>query len=188
MRSSPFRFNGTTSRVRSLVIGAAAGMVLLSALPSTSAAQQDPRFPPPTEQMRLGGPRFGVTWLGGSITDSLKANELEVGSVITQFGWQWERIFYGGVTGPAVVSEWVLLVGGMDQGAFLPSLSWLMGLRTGNGTEFGVGPNIGVSGVALAFAGGVTQRVGSMNIPINVAVVPSKIGARVSVLAGISMR
>ena len=162
-------------------------LVLASAVPDVAAAQ-DTRFPEPTSRMRLAGPRFGATILGGSLTDSLRAYGVDVAPVITQFGWQWERIFYGAPTGPVVVSEWVLLVGGLEQGAFLPSLSWLIGMRTPNGTEFGVGPNLGPSGFALALAGGVTQRLGTMNLPLNVAVVPSKSGARVSFLAGITMR
>jgi hypothetical protein len=43
-------------------------------------------------------------------------------------------------------------------------------------------------GVALAVAAGVTFRAGVLNVPLNVAVVPSKSGMRVSVLSGFSTR
>ena len=70
----------------------------------------------------------------------------------------------------------------------LPSLSWMMGLRTRDGAEFGIGPNITPTGVALAVAGGITVRTGSINIPMNFAVVPSKEGMRVSMLTGFTLR
>ncbi|HEY6507124.1 MAG TPA: hypothetical protein VIY56_03875, partial [Vicinamibacterales bacterium] len=77
---------------------------------------------------------------------------------------------------------------GMEQGVVLPSLSWLVGLRTREGAEFGIGPNITPVGVSLVLAAGVTMRAGSLNVPLNVAVVPSKAGTRVSVLSGFNMR
>jgi len=55
-------------------------------------------------------------------------------------------------------------------------------------TEFGVGPNLTPAGLALAMAAGVTFRTGLMNVPSNLAVVPSKAGMRVSVLTGFTMR
>ena len=152
------------------------------------AAQLPSTVPPKMDRVKLSGPRFGVTVLGGGITDSLAAHGLDVAPVITQFGWQFERQFYSMEGGPAAVSEWVLLVGVMEQGAFLPSLSWLVGLRTPGGTEFGLGPNLSVGGASLAFAGGSTTRVGALNVPFNVAVVPSRSGVRVSMLAGFTSR
>ena len=144
--------------------------------------------PPRTDNVSLSGPRFGATWLSDGIVSYLGENELEVSTMITQFGWQFEKQFYAGPGGPTAVTEWVLLVGGLDQGVFLPSLSWLVGLRTSSGAEIGVGPNITAAGAALAMAAGVTTRLGAMNVPINIAVVPSKRGTRVSVLTGFSMR
>jgi hypothetical protein len=53
---------------------------------------------------------------------------------------------------------------------------------------FGFGPNVTPAGVALALAAGTTFQVGAMNVPVNVAVVPSKAGMRVSILSGFSLR
>ena len=47
----------------------------------------------------------------------------------------------------------------------LPSLSWLVGLRTRDGAEFGVGPNVTPAGTALAIAAGVTVRAGVLEHP-----------------------
>jgi len=61
-------------------------------------------------------------------------------------------------------------------------------VRTQNGTEFGVGPNVTPAGVALAFAAGTTLRTGFLNVPVNFAVVPSRSGTRISFLTGFSVR
>ena len=133
------------------------------------------RPPPPyAKAVTLSGPRFGFTSLSEGVVEMLRERQIEVTTPITQFGWQFEKQFYNKDSGIAAVNEWVVLVGGLDQGVPLPSVSWLVGLRTKEGTEFGVGPNITPAGVALAFAAGVTIRAGSLNVPMNVAVVPSK--------------
>lgn len=144
--------------------------------------------PPPADIVSLSGPRFGVTALSDGIVRKLLENSIDVRPVITQFGWQFEKQFYSHDSGVAAVNEWVLLVGGTEQGVVLPSISWLVGFRTRAGTEFGVGPNVTPVGVALAFAGGVTLRAGILNVPMNVAVVPSKAGMRVSFLTGFNIR
>jgi hypothetical protein len=149
---------------------------------------QDTRVPPPVQRVSLSGPRFGITYLGGSIVDSLAAHDVDISPLITQFGWQFERLLFAGESGLSAVTEWVVLVGGLEQSTFLPSISWLVGLRGPSGAEFGVGPNVSVAGTALAIAGGVTTRAGAFNLPINLAVVPSKVGVRLSVLVGFTTR
>jgi len=144
--------------------------------------------PPPAKTVSLSGPRFGVTSLSDGVVAKLQERSIEVRPMITQFGWQFERQFYSKDSGVAAVNEWVVLAGGLDQGVVLPSLTWLVGLRTKEGTEVGVGPNVTPVGVALAFAAGVTLRAGIMNVPMNLAVVPSKAGTRVSFLTGFNMR
>lgn len=153
-----------------------------------SSAQNVIQPPPFTKAVNLSGPRFGMTALSTGVVDELKKRNIEVGPNISQFGWQFEKQFYTRQSGVAAVNEWVFLLGGLDQGVALPSVSWLVGLRTREGAEFGIGPNVTPAGVALALAGGVTFRAGSLNVPMNVAVVPSKAGTRISVLTGFNMR
>ena len=129
-----------------------------------------------------------MTSLSDGVVEKLHERQIDVKSSISQFGWQFEKQFYNRDSGVAAVNEWVVLLGGLDQGVALPSVSWLVGLRTREGTEFGIGPNITPAGVALAFAAGVTLRAGSLNVPLNVAVVPSKAGTRVSFLTGFNTR
>ena len=154
-----------------------------------SASAQSVIQPPPfTKTVNLSGPRFGMTALSTGVVDELKQRNIDVGANISQFGWQFEKQFYSRESGVAAVNEWVVLLGGLDQGVALPSVSWLVGLRTREGAEFGIGPNITPAGVALALAGGVTFRAGNLNVPMNVAVVPSRAGTRISVLTGFNMR
>ena len=164
-------------------------VVLLFAGVVAADAQTVISPPPPTAKtVILSGPRFGVTSLADGVVAKLQERSIEVRPLITQFGWQFEKQFYSRDSGVAAVNEWVVLVGGLDQGVVLPSVSWLVGLRTREGTEIGVGPNVTPVGVGLAFAAGMTLRAGIMNVPMNIAVVPSKAGTRVSFLTGFNLR
>jgi hypothetical protein len=145
-------------------------------------------LPPIDDPVSLSGPRFGFTALSEGVVKTLKTEGVSIGPALTQFGWQFEKQFDNGSNGPTPVTEAVLLFGGLEQGLALPSLSWLAGVRTKNGTEFGVGPNITPVGVGLVVAGGMTFRAGVMNVPVNVAVVPSRAGVRVTLLSGFNMR
>lgn len=146
------------------------------------------QIPPVAKSVSLAGPRYGFTFLDDGVVAKLKTEDIEVKNGISQFGWQFEHQFYAKEGGPSVLNEWVILVGGLDQGVALPSLNWLVGLRTKDGAEFGIGPNITPIGVALALAAGVTFRAGVLNIPMTFAVVPSKDGMRVSMLTGFTLR
>jgi hypothetical protein len=127
--------------------------------------------------------------MSSGVGRELDKRNIDVGSTISQFGWQWEKQFFTSESaGLTMVSEWVALGGGLEQNVLLPSVSWLIGLRTTNGVEFGMGPNLTPAGFALVLAGGMTFRTGLANVPLNVAVVPSKMGTRVSVLSGFSLR
>lgn len=161
-------------------------VVMATLCPAMAAAQ--PTIPSASREIDLAGPRFGVTMLSEGIVQKLQEKNLAVGSSISQFGWQFERQFYGKQDGPSVLNEWVALVGGLDQGVAIPSLSWMVGLRTREGAEFGIGPNFTPAGVALAISAGVTFRSGIINVPVNFAVVPTRAGTRISMLTGFTLR
>jgi hypothetical protein len=157
----------------------------LHAQPLTMASP----VPPVAKTASLAGPRFGLTFLSDGVVARLKERtSIDVANAISQFGWQFERQFYTKAGGPTVLNEWVLLAGGLDQGVVLPSLNWMVGLRSSQGAEIGVGPNITPAGVALAVAAGVNFRAGVVNLPMTFAVVPSKHGIRVSMLGGFTLR
>ena len=146
------------------------------------------RLPPVAKTANLSGPRFGLTLLADGVVKKLEERDITVSPHISQFGWQFEKQFYTRDSGVTMVTEWVALVGGLEQSVVLPSVSWMVGVRTRDGAEFGIGPNITPAGTALVFATGMTFRTGAMNIPVNVAVVPSKSGTRVTLLTGFSLR
>ena len=156
---------------------------------SEASAQTAGSSPQPADTIRLSGPRAGVTFLSPGVRDKISDEFMEeVGPVISQFGWQFEKRFMSSENGATAVTEWVLLFGGADQGLFVPSLTWLLGLRTTGGIEFAAGPNLSPAGMAVAIAAGVTLRAGNLNVPLNVAVVPSASGARVSFLMGFNSK
>lgn len=145
--------------------------VLLSRRP-TPGPDQDPH----QRGLKLGGPRFGVSYSNGPGFDDLVKQVHEtkpdatVNSFMTQFGWQMEYRMFRTDQGVTALTELIPLVGGLDQGLALPSLTWLVGLRGADGMEFGVGPDIGIGGVSMMIGAGYTVDMGGINIPINLAV------------------
>ena len=137
---------------------------------------------------KLAGPRVGVTMItSGSLASIIRGDVPffsddvskewtgstgKYGAAISQYGWQWESRFADGgdITG---VVEWIALVGGMEKGMFLPSASSMVGLRTAKGIEFAVGPNLSLGGIAMVFGAGYNFKFGKLNVPINIAYVPS---------------
>jgi hypothetical protein len=167
-------------------------LLLLSALvlvPAEVAGQRGLADAPlRPASLSLSGPRVGLTVLSGDVARIAREEHGVKRSVVTQFGWQFERRFLTQETGPSGVFEWVFLVGGMEQGAFFPSLSWITGVRTSSGFEVGAGPNMTPLGIGFAVAGGVSVRSGYMQFPINIALVSSENGVRTSALVGFTTR
>ena len=157
------------------------GLVLGGILLSTPAA---------AEVAKLAGPRLGVTGL----TPGHASRELNT-HVISQYGWQLETRF-SATEDTAALVEWVVLVGGMDQGYFLPSVSSLLGVRKDNGFEAALGPNLSISGIGIVIAVGQNFQIGNINLPVNLSWVPSnnsewtrgKTGHRISITCGFNMK
>jgi len=131
----------------------------------------------------LSGPRIGVTIITGETAETLR-DKFDADPFVTQFGWHFEKRFFSVKNGLCGVTEVITLIGGVEQGLFLPSLNWLAGLRWPTGFELGFGPNISLTGFAYVFGLGVTIRQGKLNIPLNLSVVMSKKGPRFSFLVG----
>ena len=138
--------------------------------------------------VKLSGPRIGLTMVSsGSLASILRkdvsmfSDEIreewtgatgKYGAVMSQYGWQWESRFADGEKVVGIV-EWIALVGGMEKGMFLPSVSSMVGLRTDKGIEFAVGPNLSLGGIAMVIGAGYNFKFGNLNIPVNIAYVPS---------------
>jgi len=162
---------------------------------------------------KLAGPRIGITLItAGSTADFLHKgfdyinsdNQKlgETGSAFTtQYGWQWESRFADGGGDVVGIVEWIALLGGMEQGKLLPSLTSVIGARTSSGLEFGVGPNLSLSGIGMICAIGKNFRSGALNLPVNLVFMPGKkmdgkindedytynSGARISIMVGFNM-
>ena len=139
----------------------------------------------------LAGPRLGLVYISASpgstfLNGDMKLDDLfdegssdyaEVakGTLTSLYGWQWESRFAdgGNVTG---IVEWIALVGGMEKGKFLPSVSSMVGARTASGLEFAIGPNLSLGGIAMVFGMGYNFKSGNLNIPVNIAFVPGRKG------------
>jgi hypothetical protein len=151
--------------------------------------QSNPRPRGVTDTVDMTGPRFGITMLNQQSIDTLLEKKgVTVQPMISQFGWQFEHRLYTNGDGITVLTEWIPLISGLDQGVALPSLNWLTGLRSAGGSEFGIGPNITPLGVGLVVAAGVTMKTGALHVPFNVAVATSKSGVRLSFLTGFNVR
>ncbi len=156
--------------------------------PTPVAGPTEPEEPAPY-MMKLNGPRFGVTYISqGKLTRRLE-DEYEISSpVITQFGWQFETQIFNIDGGPSGLIEFVPLIGGLDQGIFLPSASLICGLRAKSGLEIGFGPNVSAAGTGVVIAAGTSFTTGNVHFPFNFAVVPSRDGARFSLMCGFNYR
>ena len=163
-------------------------LVLCAAVLAASTPAAAQAIPPIPRAVNLSGPRVGLTVLSPGVVNALEQRHVHVRPIVTQFGWQLEKQFYSTHGGLTAVTEWVGLLGGLEQSVAIPSLSWMVGLRTPGGAEFGIGPNVTPAGTALVIAAGATFQSGVLNVPVNVAVVPSKTGVRVSFLTGFNMR
>ena len=78
---------------------------------------------------KLSGPRFGFTYItDGSLMYNINdlPNVSKANPLIAQFGWQFEKQFECGNT--AGIVEFIPLIGGFEQGLFLPSFSTLVEL------------------------------------------------------------
>jgi len=135
----------------------------------------------------LTGPRLGVSIIGGSMANKLR-KDYGANSIITQFGWQFEWRFFSIENGPAGIVECIPLMGGLEQGLFLPSLTTPIGVRFRNGFEFGTGPSVSLTGFSIAIAVGYTFQAGHLSLPLNISILPSKAGARYSLTFGFNMR
>lgn len=149
---------------------------------------QDP-VQPVRQGISLSGPRIGVTILADNYIKRIEQEyDMELKPVLAQFGWQFEERFFTVKSGATAVTEWIVLIGGFEQEKFLPSLSWLVGMRSAGGFEFGVGPNLAASGTSFVIATGVTLQSAEINFPINFALSVSKSGSRFTLLFGFNMR
>ncbi|WP_240731588.1 hypothetical protein [Hymenobacter radiodurans] len=142
------------------------------------------------EEVHLNGPRIGFTILSQGVLDKAREGSYlrNLNPFITQFGWQFETRIFRMPNGTAGLLEIVPLIGGLEQGKFIPSINALVGIRGPKGFEFGLGPNLTPVSANVALAIGTSFRSNGINFPVNFAVVPGNGGARFSLLVGFNSR
>ena len=138
-----------------------------------------------TSQVNVNaGPRFGFTTITPGLLADILNGDRDLGdetivdysqksSSISQFGWQFETILVEGEEFSGII-EWITFVGGLERGTIIPSFSGLMGIRKNSGFEIAMGPTISLTGIGLVIGVGQTFRSGDLNVPINIAFVPSR--------------
>lgn len=153
------------------------------------------------QTIKLSGLRIGMTYMPGN---SLKRvfKDSTVVPIISQFGWQFEKQFPAGKAGLSAVLEVIPLLGGMNLGVFIPSMSVLIGIRTKKGYELGAGPQISLAGTkdsprfgaGMVFGAGMTKKIGNLYIPLNFAVAQGKAtgeeksGLRLTLITGFAFK
>ncbi|QDA60443.1 hypothetical protein [Hymenobacter jejuensis] len=145
---------------------------------------------PAFEHIKLGGPRLGFTVLTGGMLNKARGIDgyHNLNPFLTQFGWQFETRIFRMPNGTAGLFEIVPLIGGLEQGKFIPSINGLIGIRGPKGFEFGLGPNLTPVSANIALAVGTSFHANGVNFPVNFAVVPGNGGARFSLLFGFNSK
>lgn len=121
---------------------------------------------------KYSGPRIGMTVLGpGSAADEIKSRGKS--PYVSQFGWQFETRIFTSSSGISGLAEFVPLIGGMEQGLFLPSASLLFGFRVRDGLEVAAGPNLSLTGLGMVLAVGTSFHLDDVYFPVNLVFVPN---------------
>lgn len=100
----------------------------------------------PTVKVNNNGPRMGLALVGGEIEDVLTRSEAEGGyeviPVLSQFGYQFEKVYLSSGNFQAL-AEGMILMTGLEQGLFNPSFAFMNGFRNSKtGIEVAFGPSI----------------------------------------------
>jgi hypothetical protein len=149
------------------------------------------------------GPRVGVTYVMASpqefndaVQEIFPDGSRDYIPIFTQFGLNFEQRVRLGDTSSHFAFQEVLLLGGVDQNFYLPSLSVLIGFRSRAGLEFGMGPNLSLkhssgslgASLAVVFSAGWTFMFSNVFVPVDLAFVPSPEGSRLTLLTGFNFK
>lgn len=175
-------------------LGAIIGLVVTCGIANAQGADWNAvRF----HERNLSGPRLGVTVVMGEGELWQDLDREDMSRTISQFGWHFERqvVPLGG--GPQFVVQAVPMIGGVEYGKVIPGITLAMGIRFPSGYEFGLGPNITApipSGdrrdprTALATAIGKSFSYGGVSLPLNLVLVTSPNGQRLSFIVGYAIQ
>lgn len=125
------------------------------------------------KNLKFNGPRLGVGYVGaGMYADELSKRGKS--PILTQIGWQFETRIFTSASGLSGLVEFVPMISGIEQGLFYPSASFLIGIRSSDKFEVGLGPTLAYpSGLSMAFALGTSVKYEDVYFPITLAFVPN---------------
>lgn len=111
----------------------------------------------PLTKLSLNGPRMGFSVPFGEtrevLTSEMSNGGFDMYPAMFQFGWQQEEQYLSAGNFQALI-EGIILLGGLESGRLIPSISILNGFRFGKaGWEFGFGPSIRLAKEARGFIG-----------------------------------
>jgi len=113
--------------------------------------------PPETPQVKVrnNGPRVGIAYVGGEMGSRLMAPKSEGGwgaaPVLSQFGYQWEKVYLSAGDFQALI-EGIVLISGPEQQIFNPKIVLMNGFRSSKtGLEFAFGPSFGIERTADSY-------------------------------------
>ena len=164
------------------------GLCLLASCISVFAQEK-------ADPIKLAGPRFGFTAVTGAAAETMKGFGLS--PFMSQFGWQFETRYFQTESGYQGLIEFVPLVAGLESRQSSVSVNLLVGFRTPNGLEIGVGPNFAARGLfseapsfsrSIVYAIGHSFRIDDVNIPVNLVFSPTPTGSRITALVGFNIR
>ena len=167
------------------------GIILITGIAPAMAKKIE--VPVAFDRRNMGGPRFGVTYIAGDTELYRELESQEVGRVVSQFGWHFERQVLPEGGGPQFVIQFVPMIAAVEYGKFVPGGTLAMGIRMPRGWEFGLGPNIvatknefdnSKARTSLVVAFGKSLNYGGVSIPINLAVSTAPEGNRFSLIFG----
>lgn len=109
----------------------------------------------PKTSLRLNGPRMGASYTfgenGSRMTESITTGGFDMFPITSQFGWQQEFQYMSAGNFQGLI-ETVWMIGGLENGKMIPSLTLLNGFRDAkSGWEFAIGPSFRVVQKAKGF-------------------------------------
>ncbi len=140
------------------------------------------------------GPRLGLMFPAGGAEMRKAFRDHGYGDMVSLFGWHFERTIVPIEGGPQLVTEAIPMLGGVEYGKILPSLTLTAGLRLSSGLEFGMGPSFtplnsrGGATTGLVLAIGKSIEYAGLNLPVNLATSINPKGTMVSLTLGYAMQ
>ena len=99
----------------------------------------------PKTSLRLNGPRMGASYTfgdnGSRLTESINTGGFDMFPITSQFGWQREFQYMSAGNFQGLL-EGLFMIGGMENGKMIPSLTLMNGFRDAkSGWELAIGPS-----------------------------------------------